>query len=113
MQHQVEQTILDQVMSELADELAQHTSILILVQGKIQGADHWAYATLSPVDYPAFLAAQARGGYDLCAYAREILASGEGAAPPPEILQEIKHKRPDLAFDAGEIMRAALDESPR
>lgn len=66
--------------------------ILVLTAGKLMDdSDFYAYLSVPPSKYMAYIQAEQRGGYMLSDYG-EILAFGEGSEPPDEVKKEIEEK---------------------
>lgn len=103
------QEAFDTAMNELSDMFEKNTGMVVLVKGKVQGEDYWAYALIPPANWPAFQYMQTQGGYDLGEYASEIWAQGEGKNPPQDMLKKLKTAHPELDFDFEQKFKTVLE----
>ena len=98
-----------------AEDIDRHAFVISLVKGKVKGEAHWAYAKIALSRYLDFQQAQLSGkGYNLGDYAQEILAQGQGEAPPLSVQKEMEARgfNQKLGAETGEVIAEALHEEP-
>lgn len=71
-------------------ELDSQGGIMVLVKGTLEDkTDFYAYISIHPSKYMAFLEAEKVGGYKLTDYGT-VLASGKGKEPSAEVVKEME-----------------------
>lgn len=78
------------VLESLIRQMDEQLKLLLLVTGALKdGTRHYAYVSMQLSRYPAFRQAEAAGNYNLAEFG-EIVAHGEGNAPPASVKSEIE-----------------------
>ncbi len=73
------------------DKVTRRSDLVYLVHGKDRGRDAWHYVLVEKNKLSMFLKQIETGSIDVALYG-EVLRSGWGANPPPEIVKEIEEE---------------------
>ncbi len=71
------------------DQMTRRLDLVYLVHGKDRGRDAWHYVLVDKPKLPMFLKQIETGSIDVALFG-EVLKSGWGKNPPPEIVKEIE-----------------------
>lgn len=73
------------------DQVTRRADLVYLVHGKDRGKDAWHYVLVDKPKLPMFLKQIETGSIDVALYG-EVLRSGWGKNPPPEMIKEIEEE---------------------